>query len=399
MGVSDILSIRNLACLVDAMVPIIRLAAASGGLNPLYTSYHGYMLQPDAIKKAVRVIDQVAHLDLPEANLLLTSSGMDSIGTDFDGTSLWDADISVRKDYVRDCLSKKNYDKTILQNWSEVLSALDSLKEERLVATTNSEELFLFASHLTKDRVLIKMVADSLMWNWNIRLFVAHSDIRISEDWSSEIKKALSTCDAGVAFITDKKAFKESTWCDQEVGWMLGRFENRVLPLRFKLEGQYQDPYGPLGGRQAETVGESETTDQIATAIVDWCMSREQLHTKLATSLAKTFANARGWYQRDDVYRRMKSFDSLNEMQVGTILKGMRDNSQTWGGEDRTTAKNPSMLDSLLDFIVAQSGFDNEENHSLLKAAAEKYDFIDDVKKRIDLWPNSAWDSSEEILF
>lgn len=151
-------------------------------------------------------------------------------------------------------------------------------------------------------------ISDALKWNWGIKLFVAHADIRISEDWSAEIKNALSSCDAGIAFLTDREAFKASTWCDQEIGWMLGRFEDKVLAMRFKLNGVYQDPYGPLGGRQAQPVAENESEDQIAAKIVDWCMTRESLRNKLCTSLVKAFAKARNWYQRDDIYQRLKLF-------------------------------------------------------------------------------------------
>ena len=205
-----------------------------------------------------------------------------------------------------------------------------------------------------------QFISDSLKWNWGIKLFVAHADIRISEDWSAEIKNALSSCDAGIAFLTDREAFKASTWCDQEIGWMLGRFEDKVLAMRFKLNGVYQDPYGPLGGRQAQPVAENESEDQIAAKIVDWCMTRESLRNKLCTSLVKAFAKARNWYQRDDIYQRLKTFHTLNELQVQLLLEGMHNNLQTWGGEDRTTPEHPEMLDSLLGFIVAQPGFKSE---------------------------------------
>lgn len=151
-------------------------------------------------------------------------------------------------------------------------------------------------------------ISDALKWNWGIKLFVAHADIRISEDWSAEIKDALSSCDAGIAFLTDREAFKASTWCDQEIGWMLGRSEDKVLAMRFKLNGVYQDPYGPLGGCQAQPVAENESEDQITAKIVDWCMTRESLQNKLCTSLVKAFAKARNWYQRDDIYQRLKLF-------------------------------------------------------------------------------------------
>lgn len=357
------------------------------------------MLTTDEVKKTVRVLDRMSHLSLFEVNLLLTSVGMDSVGVDFDGSSIWDEDAETRKNYLRGCLEQKKYSNEILQNWNESLDALSSLEKENRLAENESEDLFIFASHLTKDHVRIKKISDALKWNWGIKLFVAYADIRISEDWSAEIKNALSSCDAGIAFLTDREAFKASTWCDQEIGWMLGRFEDKVLAMRFKLNGVYQDPYGPLGGRQAQPVAENESEDQIAAKNVDWCMTRESLRNKLCTSLVKAFAKARDWYQRDDIYQRLKTFHTLNELQVQLLLEGMHNNLQTWGGEDRTTPKHPEMLDSLLGFIVAQPGFKSESNHSALKKVAEEYNFIDSVKKIIDLWPTSPWENLDEIAF
>ena len=353
------------------------------------------MLTSDEVKKTVRVLDRMSHLSLFEVNILLTSAGMDSVGVDFDGYSIWDEDAETRKNYLRGCLEQKQYSNEILQNWNESLDALSSLEKENRLAKSESEDLFIFASHLTKDHVQIKKISDVLKWNWNIRLFVAHADIRISEDWSSEIKNALSSCDAGIAFITDRDAFKASDWCDQEIGWMLGRFEDRVLALRFKLNGAYQDPYGPLGGRQAETIAEGESDEQIADKIVDWCMTRESLQNKLCTSLVKAFAKSRNWYQRDDIYKRLKTFHVLNESQVELLLEAMRDNMETWGGEDRTTLERPRILDSLLGFVVSQTGFNSESNRSLLKKVAEEYKFEDSVKKHVDLWPTNSWITSE----
>ena len=101
------------------------------------------MLTSDEVKKTVRVLDRMAHLSLFEVNLLLTSAGMDSVGVDFDGYSIWDEDAETRKNYLRGCLEQKQYSNEILQNWNESLDALSSLEKENRLAKSESEDLFI----------------------------------------------------------------------------------------------------------------------------------------------------------------------------------------------------------------------------------------------------------------
>ena len=54
-----------------------------------------------------------------------------------------------------DVWNRKKYSNEILQNWNESLDALSSLEKENRLAENESEDLFIFASHLTKDHVRI----------------------------------------------------------------------------------------------------------------------------------------------------------------------------------------------------------------------------------------------------
>lgn len=80
--------------------------------------------------------------------------------------------------------------------------------------------LKVFLSHIHQHRIYAGGVKRWLT-EAGIDSFVAHDDILPSKQWREVIKAALRSCDALVAFLHD--GFHESQWCDQEVGWAIGR--------------------------------------------------------------------------------------------------------------------------------------------------------------------------------
>lgn len=119
-----------------------------------------------------------------------------------------------------------------------------------------------FFSHTAAYRDLVGSVAAALE-NWPFACFVAHEEIEPSLVWQEVIESALSTCQALVAFVTED--FRTSNWCDQELGWALGR-GLVVIPVRLTV-----DPHGFAGSIQAVpsslemTAG--ETAERIASAL------------------------------------------------------------------------------------------------------------------------------------
>jgi hypothetical protein len=78
----------------------------------------------------------------------------------------------------------------------------------------------LFISHTSANAVLADELHDYFK-SWRIHAFVAHTTIEPTREWERVIETALSTCRALTALITAD--FVTSRWCDQEVGFCLGR--------------------------------------------------------------------------------------------------------------------------------------------------------------------------------
>lgn len=100
----------------------------------------------------------------------------------------------------------------------------------------------LFITHVSARRDVAGSLREGLK-AYGIDAFVAHETIAPTTPWQDEIEDALVTCNACAAILSD--GFKESDWCDQEVGVCVGR---RVLVLAID-DGL--DPYGFIGRFQA----------------------------------------------------------------------------------------------------------------------------------------------------
>jgi TIR domain len=127
----------------------------------------------------------------------------------------------------------------------------------------------LFFSHTSQHKVIVGAVANVLE-TWPMACFVAHEEIEPSLAWQEVIEAALRTGHALVAFVTDD--FRGSAWCDQEVGWALGR-GLVIIPVRLEA-----DPHGFVGAIQAIPARLDEEPAAIA----------ERIATALATAAFRT---------------------------------------------------------------------------------------------------------------
>src|SRR4051812_21711821 len=117
----------------------------------------------------------------------------------------------------------------------------------------------LFISHVSKDKVIAHRLREALAKISSIAGFVAHDDIEPTTAWEREVERALWTMDAMVAVLTE--GFGKSHWCQQEVGFALGR-GTKVISFKWG-----EDPVGFLSKDQA-LPRKNRTAEQIAAEIV-----------------------------------------------------------------------------------------------------------------------------------
>jgi len=102
----------------------------------------------------------------------------------------------------------------------EISKNLSILNKKYPTNWKNSKDLKLFISHSHEKKESALKLKNALV-NKKINAFVAHEDIKPSKTWREEIKFALNTMDFFVSI--NCKAFDESQFCQQELGFAISR--------------------------------------------------------------------------------------------------------------------------------------------------------------------------------
>lgn len=241
---------------------------------------------------------------------------------------------------------------------------LTDVKRPDLSAETADDPppLRLFASHRDTQKAHVHQVAEGLA-RFGIGVFVAHDSIEPGEEWDSRILDELGNCHGGVVFLVDD--FITSTWCDQEVGWLLGRGVP-VLPLKYHTN----DPYGPLGRHQALKVPSNMTTIDLALKIAAWFAARPEVAPQIGTSLANALVSAASFDRANQIFAMLQGLNGLTGSQVAAIATAVRDNDQVYKAEHRPngTRTLTPLARVILQFLVEQPGF--KGNETLVSEAA-----------------------------
>ncbi len=154
---------------------------------------------------------------------------------------------------------------------------------------------------------------------FGIESFVAHDSIEPSKEWQAVIEAGLQDCDAMVVFL--HSGFLESKWCDQEVGWAMGR-HIPVLPLNYGLH-----PYGFLGKLQDQPcVGRKEPF--IARDIAIWASKVPELKGRMAASLSYAFERSISFNHTRTLAPMLEQVDTFNEEELDAIERAVVTNPQ-----------------------------------------------------------------------
>lgn len=267
-------------------------------------------------KARVRLITELAakfaNVGWDEQNLILTTYEVSAVTGDSLGPSLTEV-LAAGPDSVLLELAE-HFDLVVAANSIAPAASVPA-------GVRVAEPLFVFASHLSKQRVLANQVATE-MARFGVTLFVAHDSIPDDAAWQDEIEKGLNRADAGLVFY--HQGFNLSPWCDQEVGWLLGRHVP-VLGLRFEMS-----PYGPAGRLQAPSALH-QTPAQIAAATLPRLAAQPKIKPQLAASLVSAMESSPRYRTTDEVWAILREFTDLDSNQCGQLLQAVKSNDQING--------------------------------------------------------------------
>ena len=346
-------------------------------------------LDVDKLRLLQATAEQMAAMSSADLNLVLYEAGLGELpsqwyGDDYNGPP--------DDDFLRDIAQRILRDLPAAQI-REIATALQQLSDISATPVVPFEPrpIRLFASHLASQKSLVKSVADALEI-FSVSLFVAHVDIAIDDEWHAAIESNLQSVDAGVVFLHPK--FNESAWCDQEVGWLLGR----GVPV-FTLKFAHQDPYGPLGKKQAQVVESTATASTLADYIVHWMSTKPVLRSRLNASLVEALQRTYRYADTDRVWTFLREANDLTVEQVGAVASAVRDNDQVYGALCRVPEDQGQWYPAvILSWLLQQPGY--EENKGLIEEVA-RLRKVETILTRISPAPGSSPDpwASRELPF
>lgn len=237
--------------------------------------------------------------------------------------------------------SKRSYSKDMLSNVSDdiLFKIADELSIESPDKgfSVNKEVTFwkaghfrLFLSHLASFKVQTSNLQAALR-KYAISSFVAHEDIEPTKQWQDEIEAGLQTMDALVAILMP--GFQESRWCDQEVGFAIGR-DVLVIPLRKGL-----DPYGFIGKYQG-IQAQNKTTGEVAEAIFHTLVKSPKTKNKILMAISGAISNSSSPEEAIQKVSILKSLDSVSTELIDSLKQQVSDSSLLMESQDFINAFN-----------------------------------------------------------
>jgi hypothetical protein len=149
-----------------------------------------------------------------------------------------------------------------------------------------SDKFHIFLTHVATHKAEAATLKQDFL-KLGIEGFVAHEDIEPTKKWQQVIEAALLSCDALVALLHD--GFQESPWCDQEVGYVLGR-NIPVVPVAFD-----QQPYGFFGALQSLRADTYTGQLTLAAEIARLLLTDPRTGTALTGHLVAALVSSRNW--------------------------------------------------------------------------------------------------------
>ncbi len=186
-----------------------------------------------------------------------------------------------------------------------------------------------------------------------IESFVAHNDIEPSEKWMRVIESALLTCHAVIALVTPD--FRESQWCDQEIGFCLAR-SMLVVPLMRDVH-----PHGFLSEFQGVKINQYTHASTAAASVFKILATRPETSDRMIPSVVRRYAQSSSYDATRETFTLLARIpkDAWTPEMVNEVEKAATDNSQVKDANLRSGTPAPDAAEKLLAPIKKRLDIDD----------------------------------------
>jgi hypothetical protein len=191
-------------------------------------------------------------------------------------------------------------------------------EKENLRTKSNIMRFFISYSH--NDKAIAGQLKNNLEY-FGFEAFLAHEDIKPTEEWQVRILEELDDCEMFLPLLTDK--FKQSEWTGQETGIAHGK-NKLIIPLKINI-----DPFGFMGKWQALPLNISDikiTCQEIINIVV---LKGDK--SKLIYSLIRGFSNSHNFAEANEKAPLLAELSQhITFEQVLEIIRNGFDNDQIY---------------------------------------------------------------------
>jgi TIR domain len=227
-----------------------------------------------------------------------------------------------KEEYVIEMISSANDEPLLeLAKHLGIVSQLESTVEPKFWSSSSPR---VFLSHLASMKIITSNLRVELE-QFGISTFVAHEDIEPTKEWQVEIESALASMDGLIALLAP--GFKESNWCDQEVGVAIGR----KLPIVSVKLGF--DPYGFIGKYQA-VQGIGKDNRSLASELYEILMLNPIIGPKITSAQVKLLSESPNYVESKRIANLIEKSLYLTTKHVASMQESVKKNSQvssSWG--------------------------------------------------------------------
>lgn len=192
------------------------------------------------------------------------------------------------------------------------------------VMTENFRPLELFISHSSIQKERAHNLREELQM-YGCSAFVAHEDISPNRLWQEDITAALKSTDVLIGLCS--KEFNESPWCQQEIGWALGR----GIPVLMVKLNSHVSPTGFVSQRQAFRA-KGKTDYERRRSFYNDLFKEFRAHTEVGVKFRKTLLGhlqqAGHFLHVDKLVNQLKHFAEYDDADRAVAQYAIENNGQ-----------------------------------------------------------------------
>jgi hypothetical protein len=187
-------------------------------------------------------------------------------------------------------------------------------------------DVFLSYSH--KNRKIGGYLKECLE-NFGLKVFLAHKDNKISDEWKVKILEKLRNCDVFVPLISTD--FASSEWTDQEIGFALAH-NKYIMPV--KIEDL--EPYGFIAKFHGGKLNSGSHADcyNISIEIIEAILKKRELMDRMMDRLIKSFINSKSYedagIKAELIVKYLESEVGISPKILSEIINGSLKNRQIY---------------------------------------------------------------------